>query len=250
MIFQKLFNFRADQLKQAERRLKNRYTVGPSFPLVVELSVGGQVVRGRIGNISTGGLGVLIDRKLEADPAVAAQIAFILEGHEIRTAAHVRYIRPAEQGFQCGLTLGFDQPETRTDYLQLLVPISIGSTLVRTEGTGSASQIEPEFERMIFTGESESKLTVWCRRDGAATPENFEFQVEEYFIRGRAVDRGLNVFSLVDDDRPHRAKDTAPLFQTGSRLELELKQLFRWSALNMQQNVPDRLRGFLRSFVR
>jgi hypothetical protein len=250
MIFQKLFNFRTDDIKRVERRLKNRYTVGPSFPLSVALSAGGQVFRGRIGNISTGGLGIVVEQKPDVDPTAPAQIAFIFEGHEIKTAACVRYVRPADLGFQCGLTLGFDRPEARTAYLQLLVPISIGSTLARVEGGGSNPHVEPEFERLAFAGESDSKLTVWCRRDGLATPENFEFQVDEYFVRGRAIDRGLSVFSLVDDDRPHRAKDTAPLFQTGSRLETEIKQLFRWSALNMQQNVPDRLRGFLRTFVR
>ena len=182
-------------------------------------------------------------------PANPAQVAFILEGFEIKAAANLRYVRPADHGFHCGLTLGFSQPENRTAYLQLLVPIAIGSTLAKVEGAGSNPQVEPEFDRITFTGESDSKLTVWCRRDGTATPETFEFQVEEYFVRGRAVDRGLSVFSLVDDDRPHRAKDTAPLFQTGSRVETEIRQLFRWSALNMQQNVPDRLRGFLRTFL-
>jgi hypothetical protein len=248
MIFQKLFNFRADDLKQAERRLKNRYSVGSSFPLAVSLSAGGRSHRGRIVNISTGGLGIVVDEKPAADAAAPVQIAFILESFEIKTTATVRYVRPADQGFHCGLTLGFDQPEIRSAYLQLLVPISIGSTLARVQ-TGTGPHVEPEFEKLTFTGESDSKLTVWCRRDGTATPENFEFQVEEYFVRGRAIDRGLNVFSLVDDDRPHRAKDTTPLFQTGNRLEMEIKQLFRWSALNMQQNVPDRLRGFLRTFL-
>lgn len=250
MIFQKLFSFLSDDAKRAERRLKNRYSVGPSFPLVVVLSAGGGSHRGRVVNISAGGLGILLEQKPAADPAAPAEISFLLEGFEIKTAATVRYVRPAEPGFHCGLTLGFDLPETRTAYLQLLMPIAIGSTLVRVEGGGSGSQVEPEFDKMTFAGESDSKLTVWCRRDGAATPENFEFQVEEYFVRGRAIDRGLSVFSLVDDDRPHRAKDTAPLFQSGSRLEVEIKQLFRWSALNMQQNIPDRLRGFLRSFLR
>jgi hypothetical protein len=249
MIFQKIFSFLADENKQAERRLKNRYAVGPSFPLAVALSGGGAISRGKIVNISTGGLGIVVDQKPEVDAATPAQISFILESFEIKAAATLRYVRPAEQGYHCGLTLGFAQPESRTAYLQLLMPIAIGSTLVRVEGAGSNPQVEPEFDRVIFTGESDSKLTVWCRRDGTATPETFEFQVEEYFVRGRAVDRGLSVFSLVDDDRPHRAKDTAPLFQTGSRIETEIRQLFRWSALNMQQNVPDRLRGFLRTFL-
>jgi hypothetical protein len=250
MIFQKLFNFRADDPKQAERRLKNRYAVGPSFPLAVALSTGGRSIRGKIANISAGGLGIVVDEKPEMDFAAPVQIAFLLESYEIKATAVIRYVRPAGQGFHCGMTLGFEQPEIRTAYLQLLMPISIGSTLVRVEGAGSGPPIEPEFEKLTFTGEADSKLTVWCRRDGLASPENFEFQVEENFVRGRAIDRGLSVFSLVDDDRPHRAKDTAPLFQTGSRLELEIKQLFRWSALNMQQNIPDRLRGFLRTFLR
>ena len=250
MIFQKLFRFRAEDHKQVERRLKSRYSVGQSFPLAVSLTAGGRSHHGRIVNISTGGLGIIVDEKPETDAITPAQIAFILEGFEIKTTALVRYVRPAAQGFHCGLTLGFDQAEVRTAYLQLLVPIAIGSTLTRVEGGGSGPHVEPEFERVSFSGESDSKLTVWCRRDGSATPENFEFQVEEYFVRGRAIDRGLSVFSLVNDDRPHRAKDTAPLFQTGSRLETEIRQLFRWSALNMQQNIPDRLRGFLRTFVR
>ena len=249
MIFQKLFSFLADETKQAERRLKNRYAVGPSFPLSVALTSANGTSRGRIANISAGGLGVVVDQKPEVDPANPAQVAFILEGFEIKAAANLRYVRPADHGFHCGLTLGFSQPENRTAYLQLLVPIAIGSTLAKVEGAGSNPQVEPEFDRITFTGESDSKLTVWCRRDGTATAETFEFQVEEYFVRGRAVDRGLSVFSLVDDDRPHRAKDTAPLFQTGSRVETEIRQLFRWSALNMQQNVPDRLRGFLRTFL-
>ncbi|HWA08582.1 MAG TPA: PilZ domain-containing protein [Opitutaceae bacterium] len=248
MIFQKLFKFRSDD-KQPERRLKNRYAVGPSFPLVVSLSAGGGSSRGRVANISAGGLGIVVDQKPAAETAAVAQISFILESFEIKAAATIRYVRPADQGFHCGLTLTFHEPESRFSYLQLLMPIAIGSTLARSESGGSGPHVEPEFDRLTFTGESDSKLTIWCRKDALATPENFEFQVEEYFVRGRALDRSLSVFSLVDDDRPHRAKDTAPLFQTGSGLETEIRQLFRWSALNMQQNIPDRLRGFLRSFL-
>ena len=127
MIFQKLFSFLADETKQAERRLKNRYAVGPSFPLSVALTSGAGTGRGRIANISAGGLGVIVDQKPEVDPANPAQVSFILEGFEIKASAHLRYVRPADQGFHCGLTLGFSQPENRTAYLQLLVPIAIGS---------------------------------------------------------------------------------------------------------------------------
>ena len=60
MIFQKLFSFLADETKQAERRLKNRYAVGPSFPLSVALTTAGGISRGRIANISAGGLGIVV----------------------------------------------------------------------------------------------------------------------------------------------------------------------------------------------
>ncbi len=53
----------------------------------------------------------------------------------------------------------------------------------------------------------------------------------------------------MDDERPHRTKDTAPLFSTDTPLEQEIGRLFRWSLLNTRDNLPDSIRDFLKQFL-
>jgi hypothetical protein len=147
----------------------------------------------------------------------------------------------------CGLEVGLDDIPGRKAYLQLLIPVSIGATLAKSEGSRSPIP-EPNLDRIIYGGDSGSWLTVWVRKDPNQSPESFEFQVDDYFVRGHGSDPAIRAFSLVDDDRPHRAKDTAPLFGLNNRLEQEIRQLFRWSVLNAGENIPPKIRSFLATF--
>jgi hypothetical protein len=66
-------------------------------------------------------------------------------------------------------------------------------------------------------------------------------------VRGREGTAGVQTFSRVDDQRPHRATDFAP--HAGDAMDAELKRLFRWSVLNIRESVPAAERKFVLSFA-
>jgi len=247
MLFRKLFNFRSDEMQQAERRLASRYTVLPTFPLTVSVASDLGDSAASIVDLSGGGAGLMLKKPLALETGAGVRLKFMLENEPFVARAAVRHIRQAEGGLLCGFSISMEDLEGRKAFLQLLVPVSIGSSLKRVT-LSHAPIAEPGLERVLFEGDSNSRLIVWNRTEDGGGPDSFEFQVGDYFVRGRAADRKVRAYSLVDDERPHRAKDTAPLFSTDNVLENEIGRLFRWSVLNLQDGVPEETRGFLRSF--
>ena len=247
-LFKKLFNFQADELQQAERRLQSRYAVGTDFPLLAAVAGNGWNGAGRVQNLAVGGLGLVLDRGPAVDTGAAVKVGLRLESYEILAAGLLRHVRVrAGGGFTCGVSLTVDDPGARQAYLQLLIPVSIGCSLAPVDRT-RVRQDEPGLRKTVYAGESASRLTVWSREEGAERgPVSFELAVGEHLVRGRAGTPGVQTFSRVDDQRPHRVTDFVA--HHGGPLDRELKQLFRWTVQNLREGVPAAVRKFLGGFA-
>jgi hypothetical protein len=247
-LFKQLFNFGADEVQQTERRLQSRYAVGPEFPITAAVAGNGWNGAGRVQNLAVGGLGLALDRGPAVDTGSTVRLGLRLEGYEILIGGQLRHVRPRTSGgFTCGVSLTFEDPAARHEYLQLLIPVSIGCSLAPIDNA-RVRQDEPGITKAVYAGESASRLTVWSRAEGAKPgPFSFEFSVGEHLVRGREGTPGVQTFSRVDDQRPHRVTDFAA--HAGDALDGELKQLFRWAALNFRSTVPAPERKFLLTFA-
>jgi hypothetical protein len=178
------------------------------------------------------------------DTGESVRVALGLETYEIVASGLLRHVRPRTGGgFLCGVSLTLDDLGARQSYLQLLIPVSAGCTLAPV-GSAQVRQDEPGVRRSLYMGESDSRLTVWSRGEGARTfPFSFEFAVGDHLVRGREGTPGVQTLSRVDDRRPRDVTGYAA--HAGDAMDAELKRLFRWTALNFRSTVPASERKFL-----
>lgn len=247
-LFHQLFSFGAEELPQAERRLQSRYAVGSDFPLRAAVAGPGWNGTGQVRNLAVGGLGLALDRGPAVDTGAAVRVALGLEGFEIISDGFLRHVRRrADGGFSCGVSLTLAEAAARRAYLQLLIPVSIGCTLAPVDAA-RVRQDEPGIHKAVYAGESAARLTVWSRGGGPRpVPFSFEFSVGEHLVRGRGDAPGVQTFSRVDDQRPHRVTDFAA--HGDGPIDADLKRLFRWVALNFRPAIPVGERRFLLGFA-
>lgn len=247
-LFKKILDLKQSDLKNLERRLDKRYPVGPTFPLTASLIASEQTIPTRIHDMSAGGIALVVSPELYPAAAGATLLLLRLGQFALTAGVGIRHARAADGGLVCGIALKFAEFETQKAYLQLTLPVAIGGSLAQVDDS-LVRQNEPRYHKLAYEGASNSRLTIWRKHDARETPEIFEFQIDDYFVRGNSATGVLHAFSLVDDVRPHRIKDTTPLFQIDSRLDEEIKQLFRWTVMNIRDSVPADVRSFLSSFA-
>ena len=243
----RLFQILPDQLHPTQRREQNRYLVGPEFPLGLTLSAENWSGQGRTIDLAMGGIGALFpaDARFEANNVI--QVTFKLEAFEITLLGRVRHVRPEQGGRLCGIRLVSGDTAGHQEYLQLLLPVAIGSSLGPVDAK-RVRQDEPGVVKSIYEGESESRLTIWSRGEGpTAKAFSFELAVGDHLARGQEGGE-LKIFSHVDPLRKHRVSDV--IAQGGNALDDEVRRLFKWSVLNLRDPVPAPARDFLISFLR
>ncbi len=251
-LFQKLFNFGADEMEQTERRLQSRYLIGPDFPLAVSVAGSGWDSDGRIQDMAVGGIGVVLAGGPAVDTGATVRIGLRLERFDISMRGQLRWVRVGvEGGFHCGISLEFPDSAVRQEYLQLLIPVSIGASVIPVDAA-LVRQDEPGIRKEVYAGESAARLTVWRRETDpeSAAPFGFEFAVGDHVVRPRPGGVGLMTFSRVNDERPHRVTDYAPQAGVDDVMDAELKRLFRWAMFNLRDNVSEPARGYLLGIAR
>ncbi|MFI5357478.1 MAG: PilZ domain-containing protein, partial [Opitutales bacterium] len=246
-LFKKLFNFPLAEMDQVEHRLQKRYTVAADFPLALTVTGAGWTGPGRVLDVAVDGVGFGVDPGLAVKSGQAVQLGFGLDGCEIPAHGEVRYARPAPEGLLCGVRIQFTNLEARQEYLQLLIALSIGGSLVPVDPK-LVRQGEPGIHKVVLAGESASQLTLWTRPAGSTvSPFGFELAVGDHLVRGRRGGAGLQTFSTGNDLRPQPTKERAT--QPGDVTDGELKRLYRYVVLNLPASQPPAVRRFLQSFA-
>lgn len=245
-LFQRLFNFPPEEVLKTERRLQSRYPVGERFPLKLAVTLGDWTRIGTVRDLAVGGIGGLMPRESRLSVDTPVRVSLMLEGYDIGMTGRIRHVRTEPGGLQCGLSLEFPDLGVRRDYLQLLMPVAIGSSLAPLDAK-LVRQDEPAVHKAVYEGESASRLTIWSRESGNVPASlSFELAVGEYLVRGQEGSQ-LKIFSQVDDMRPHRISEVTEM--GGDRLNAEIRRLFRWSVFNLRETLPESTRRFLLSFA-
>jgi hypothetical protein len=159
MLFRRLFNFRSEEIQQAERRLISRYTVTPEFPLSLRVKMEANEIDATVVDLSGGGVGLSLGKVFELQVGQSVRLEFRLDDEPFHARATVRHARVKDGRTHCGLAVDLDDLEGRKAYLQLLIPVSIGCSLARV-ALSRAPIEEPGLERLVFEGESNSRMIV------------------------------------------------------------------------------------------
>jgi PilZ domain len=247
LLFKRLFNFEKAKVVPSEQRLNQRYTPGAAFPLQAALILAGHDWPAKVLNISGNGVGLLVDRAAAPVEGQSARLRLLLDRHRLELDVRIAHLKPAEKGLYCGLGLKFDDFNVQKAYLQFLLPITIGQSLVPVPGE-RVIQNEPQFIKQVYRGDEGSVLTVWLESTAGTPLHSFEFQMQDYFCKAKMRTGALEAYQL-EATESHTAKLTHPVFDTTGGLHDEIRQLFRWIVPNLSKTIPDDVRAVLLGFA-
>lgn len=249
LLFKRIFDFKKEEVRQLEQRMSSRHVPGKAFPLGVRLRYLDGEWPARLVNISAGGLALEIDGAAPDPVGLAANVLLRLESHLLDLRAAVTHSHRSGHDWMCGLSVGQLDFNDRKAYLQLLQPIAIGTSM-KPLPDDRVQQNEPQFVKQVFTGESDSVLSVWLAKRFGTPLHSFEFRMSDYFVRADAATRVLEVFLREEMDDTSRGRFTTPVFDTTGGRNDEIRRLFRWVVLNLPESISGDIREFLREMAR
>lgn len=244
-LFTRILDFKRDLLARlCNKRSHPRHRVGEGFPLKAVLNLVGDdapvrkgpAVRGRgcdwsgcVGDISYGGLNIILPPAATAVRGEATTLRLTLDNHVLEIPCTVAHFRVYNTHAFCGIRLAFDDFKTQKAYVQLVEAVSMGASFAPA-GPGRP---QPGFVRRSWRSTNKALLTDWRQADGRAL-DHFELTLGKHSVQGRSAAPGLEIH--------HRAKSkkSVPPAEEG-----EVRQLFRWVVGNLPKNVPADLRELM-----
>lgn len=262
--FKHILDFkRAALARLKDKRKARRYYVGPAFPLKAQLVLtdsdgsprkgreapapdAGRNWGGSLFNMSGEGLSLQLPPAAIARRGEETFVTLSLDGHELKLPCRVAHFRVQAGTAHCGLTLEFPGETERKSYLQLLEAVALGSTLVPAAGSAS-SHDRPGMRAERYKSARPALLTAW--RDATSGElTGFELVLRDHCLHGEAKRPALEIFA--NKAGGEKSAWSAPGFTFSNGVENgELRQLFRWVALNTSRTVPTDLREMMRFFA-
>lgn len=260
LLFKRILNFKKSEADPSDKRKTQRHPVGAAFPFKAVLTLlahdeNGEVSQGatreqawvgRLTNLSETGANIHLHPAAVAARGEPCAFKLSLGDYELEFAGTVAHFRVHQQHTACGFSFDFPDFETRKAYLQMLEPVSIGSSLAPVEPK-LVKQDAAGLIKTMYAGVSGSTLSVW-RQEGAASVYSFDFRMNAYGVRWS---EGMSEVEAYGLSRLNLAGEkTASPFVHLSQSELEeVRWLFCLSVPNIAKCVPPEVRKFLATLV-
>ncbi len=246
-LFSRILDFKKGFLSRLrDKRAQPRFTVGATFPLKASLLLTGDVRpakkgeskprpaglswSGRIGNLSSNGLSVLLPPAAHTVRGEETIVRLTIEGHELEIACVVAHFRVFSTHSVCGVKLNFDDYAVQKGFHQLVEAVRIGTSFeVARPAKQSGEQISQQW-RSVNRG----TLTEWRSADTRKV-QRFELAVGEHRLSGQASPRHINI-------TPRSTASRAPIPVSTA---VEVRDFMRWVAANLPKGVPADLRDLI-----
>lgn len=246
-LFSRILAFKENLARQKELRGERRYPPGRSFPLIATIDVADDPRNAKVLDLSPGGAHLQV-----AGPPYSmgaeAKLHLMLENLWMEFPCRIAHLKVLPVGCRLGLSARFDNPETEGAFLQLLQPIVLGSAM-RPVHPEEVRQNDPTMHLQFFTGTPGTELAVWRQSDVTGDLASFRWQMDDYIVRGDAAVGVMQLSTRQQQDRPARGGRTKPTGKLRGSVDGEIRQLFRWTMLNLPKEVPGDIRSFLQGFV-
>ena len=262
--FKHILDFkRAALARLKDKRKARRYYVGPAFPLKARIVLpdsdgtprkskeppppdAGRNWGGSLFNMSGEGLSLQLPPAAIAKRGEKTSVTLSLDGYELKLPCNVAHFRVQAGTAYCGLVLEFPGKTERKSYLQLLEAVALGSTLAPAAGSAS-SHDRPGLRAERYKSARPALLTAW-RDPKSGELAGFELVLRDHCLRGEAKRPALEIFANKGGGEKTAWSAPGFTFSTGKE-NGELRQLFRWVALNTSRTVPTDLREMMRFFA-
>ncbi len=237
----------ATEEQPSERRGKPRYPISPDFALQAHLRPppeGAEAARVktpsadvsgwdcRVVDCSEDGVRVQMLPSFRVQAQALCHLILSVNTFELVVPCRIANVRHQGAHVIFGLNLAIEDEATWAAYWQFLEVIALGATLKLHRQT-----TRPDASGYIVESWANSRparLTVW-RHPANRGLAAFEFRLKSYLVRAAA---GGGVEFLIGP----AARPTTP-----ARTE-EIRRLFRWVVLNLNETVPADVRNFVRQF--
>ncbi|HVT83505.1 MAG TPA: PilZ domain-containing protein, partial [Phycisphaerae bacterium] len=174
-LFSKIPGLGKDLVRQKEQRQERRYVPGRSFSLMATIEVKGEPRNARILDMSPGGVGLQV-----AGPPYSsgdeAKLHLMIEDKWMEFSCRIAHLKKLAVGCRLGLAAHFESPETERNYLQLLHPVMLGSTM-RPEPPEEIVQDDPTLYQLAYSGAADTRLSIWRQHDATGEPSHFVWQL-------------------------------------------------------------------------
>lgn len=231
----------------SERRVAERYTVYPQFPVTAVLNIAGRDTTGqllqskdgmgwdwaaKLVNLSSTGARLQLPPTVEAQRDDPCHLKLDVQGYVLTLPGRIAHLGEKRDSIVYGLVLDLADPVTQRAYDQLLDLVALGSSLNLSKPR-KADESGFLFER--YDGVHDSHLDIW-RHEESKEVSAFEFVLKDCMVRGL-------------DSRPgvvcRKGTNAATAKRATSAQDEEIKRLFQWVVLNLAPAVPDDVRAFL-----
>jgi len=247
MLFSRILDFKESLARQKEQRQARRYPPGRNFPLMATIEVEGEPRNAKLLDLSVGGAGLQV-----AGPSYTvgaeAKLHLMIDNRWMEFPCHIAHLKTLPVGARLGLAAKFDNPDTEMAFLQLLQPIVLGSAL-RPVSLEEVRQDDPTMHKQVFTGMPGTELTVWRQYDSMGELASFLWEMNDYLVRGDAAVGVMQLCTRARMENAARKKRAATFGKLRGVIDGEIRQLFRWTMLNLPKEVPGDIRSFLQDFV-
>lgn len=246
-LFSRILAFKENLARQKEQRGERRYSPGRNFPLIATIEVGEDPRNAKVLDLSPGGAGLQV-----AGPpyplGAEARLHLMLESLWMEFPCRIAHLKILPVGCRLGLTARFDNPETENSFLQLLQPVVLGGAM-RPVPPEEVRQDDPTMHMQVFTGTPGTELAVWRQYDLMGELSGFLWRMDDYIVRGEAAVGVMQLSTRPPTPRRARGKQPKPSGKLRGAIDGEIRQLFRWTMLNLPKEVPGDIRSFLQGFV-
>jgi hypothetical protein len=246
-LFSRILDFEENQIKEVERRREQRYVPGKPFPLQATIEVDGEPRSARIMDLSPGGAGLQVAGPTYTRGSLA-KLHLMIEQHWMEFACTIAHVRTLPSGCRLGLTAGFASFAEKKAYLQLLQPIAVGCML-RLVPNEEVRQVDPGMHKVVYSGRPGTELAVWQRGDANGPLHSFHWQMDDYLVQGAVGTAELQIFSRKYLVAQSGIRTGVPTFRKlPGAMRDEIRQLFRWTMMNLPKEVPAEIRNLMLGF--
>lgn len=247
LFFTRILRLKQEKIAQREQRQSERYAVGAGFPLSVTLVGESGEVLGQAADLSVTGVRVVATREFPGAAGAKCSCRLEIEQHRLEVPAQIVHVHAADGKTAFGVALQFSEFAAKMAFMQLLEAVASGATLARTatdQAVADASWLREE----QYRGDGKTQLTVWRETESRAI-DSFEFQLDDYFVRGHAKSPQPEIFTQETVKDLHKAGYSDPALKQYEGEGEEIRRLFRWVVSNLSQGVPDDVCAFLGKHV-
>lgn len=238
------------EVARVERRSKQRFALGPKFPLKAVLNLAqrddsgapmthsrhGWNWKGRLLDCSEQGARMQFNAAFNAASGDAGSLHLELEGFELFLPCHISNIKEEGSGIVFGLKHDLTDPATDNAYRQLLEIVALGATLKPCAKNSKPDESGYLMEQ--YASDWQSRLTVW-RDKSDKEMTAFEFLLKDCLVRAAREQEP----EYLDGIEAAGSRPAAP------NKAAEIHRLFRWVAANLPSAVAADVREFLQYFA-